>query len=134
MYFRGGDDAIGERSMCIVSGCLFFLVSMVVLIADEELLEFGLVDAYRSFSKNALLLLESQGVIEQAYGPSSFLMLKFWLAIWCAFIGTFFTFPGLRVAKMHKDALHYAEGNRFLQYVYVFFPKPISIHFKFFWF
>ena len=118
-YFRGGDESIGERSMCIVSGCLFFLVSMFVLIVDEELLEFGLIKSYRSFSKNAIRLLEYQGVIEYAQGPSSFLMLKFWLAIWCGLIGAFFTFPGMRVAKMHKDALEHAKDNRVLQYVHM---------------
>lgn len=41
MYFKG-EEAIGERSLCLTAGFLFFFIAMVVLIADEELLEFGL--------------------------------------------------------------------------------------------
>ena len=114
LYFRGGDEAMGERSLCIVSGCLFFLTAMIVLIADENFLEFGLLPAYQSFNESAFKLLESHSIADSASGPTSLLMLKFWLAVWCALIGAFFTFPGLRVAKMHFDAITYASGNHTL--------------------
>lgn len=101
---------------------------MIILIADEEMLEFGLVDAYRNFSYNAYRLLESQGVVDNAYGPSSFLMIKFWLAITCGIIGALFAFPGLRIAQMHFDALVYAEGNQILSLIYHFaFISPLAI-------
>jgi hypothetical protein len=114
LYFRGGDEAIGERSMCIVSGCLFFLTAMIVLIADENFLEFGLIPAYKSFNESAIQLLEAHGMADNASGPTSLLMFKFWLAIWCGLVGAFFTFPGLRLAKMHLDAIVYAQGNHIL--------------------
>ena len=63
---------------------------------------------------HAYRLLETQGAVENAYGPSSFLMIKFWLAITCGFIGALFAFPGLRIAQMHFDALVYAKGNQFI--------------------
>ena len=40
-------------------------------------------------------------------GPASKLVLKFFLAVWCALLGALFTFPGLRMAKMHWDSLRY---------------------------
>ena len=113
LYFKS-DESIGERSLCIVSGSLFFLAAMIVLIADENLLEFGLEPAYRSFNESAFKLLEAHSLLETASGPSSLLMLKFWLAVWCGLIGAFFIFPGMRVAKMHLDALTYASGNYLL--------------------
>lgn len=41
LYFKG-DESSGERSMCITCGCFFFVLAMVVLVIDENLLEFGL--------------------------------------------------------------------------------------------
>jgi len=38
-------------------------------------------------------------------GPASKIVLKFFLAIWCGLLGSLFTFPGLRVSKMHWDML-----------------------------
>lgn len=49
-------------------------------------------------------------------GPASKLMFKLCLALWCGIIGSFFTFPGLRFAKMHKDALKYCAERTFLKY------------------
>lgn len=104
---------MGERSMCIVSGCFFFLISMVVLIPAEDILEFGLVEAHQTFVNNTRKLLEFQGVAEQSSGPVSQLIFRFWLAIACGLLGAILTFPGLRVSKMHKDTLTYSEGNKF---------------------
>ena len=87
---------------------------MIVLIADENFLEFGLVPAYQSFNQSAFKLLEAHSITDSASGPISLLLLKFWLSVWCALIGAFFTFPGLRVAKMHFDAITYAAGNHIL--------------------
>ena len=87
---------------------------MVVLIPNEDILEFGLLDAYQTFNANAVKLLESQGIAQQANGPVSFLILRLFLAVICGMMGMFFTFPGLRIARMHKDALVYAENRPIL--------------------
>ena len=41
-------------------------------------------------------------------GPASKLVLKFCLAVWCGLIGALFTFPGMRLARMHWDVLRYS--------------------------
>uniref|UniRef100_V5I0P1 Putative conserved plasma membrane protein n=1 Tax=Ixodes ricinus TaxID=34613 RepID=V5I0P1_IXORI len=112
LYFRG-EEPVGERSLCLVSGLSFFVLAMVVLIADEEFLEFGLRDAYLSFNESSHQFLEIQGL--SSSGPTSQLMFKLGLAVWCGFVGAFFTFPGLRYARMHWDSFKYCEGQPFLK-------------------
>lgn len=113
LYFRG-DEAIGERSMCITSASIFFLISMIVLIADENFLEFGLDSAYTSFNQSAHQFLQMHAMTQTTSGPASILLFKFALALWSGIIAGFFTFPCLRFAQMHKDALKYSEAERFL--------------------
>lgn len=48
-------------------------------------------------------------------GPASKIVVKFFLAMGCGLLGSLFTFPGLRMAKMHWDSLKYCRGNRLLQ-------------------
>lgn len=60
-YF-GGEESVGERSTCIVMGFLYLLVSMIILIVDEETLEVGLEHAYNSFNTSATSFLVKQGL------------------------------------------------------------------------
>ncbi len=46
-------------------------------------------------------------------GPASKLVLKFFLALWCALLGSLMTFPGLRLSRMQWDSLLYSEGRGF---------------------
>ncbi|OWR45261.1 Heat shock protein cognate 4 [Danaus plexippus plexippus] len=108
-YFTS-DESIGERSTCIVSFCVFLLIAMIMLIVDESILEVGVDPAYDSFNENASKFLENQGLT--SVGPASKLILKFSFAVWAAIIGTLFTFPGLRVARMHWDSLRYYSENK----------------------
>ncbi|KAK6617548.1 hypothetical protein RUM44_005136 [Polyplax serrata] len=110
-YFQGEES--GERSTVIVTGFGYFLLAMIILIIDENNLELGLETAYQIFNKNAVTFLQKQGI--NSSGPASKIVLKFFLAIWCGLIGALFTFPGLRMARMHKDALEYCSGKRFLK-------------------
>ncbi|KAF7491376.1 Transmembrane protein, partial [Sarcoptes scabiei] len=139
IYFRG-EESIGERSICILSFCTYLIVAMIILIADEEMLEFGLINAYHSFQQNAYRFLQSQGVIETSPGPSSFLVIKFWIAIICGIIGALFAFPGLRLAQMHFDILIYSKENKLSLLLYHFsficplfiilaWIKPLSRHY-----
>lgn len=60
-YFKS-DESIGERSTCIVTGLVYLLVAMIVLIVDENTLEIGLEQAYKSFNESASMYLEERGV------------------------------------------------------------------------
>lgn len=125
LYFRG-EEPIGERSLCLVSGFTFFVLAMVALIADEDFLEFGLRDAYKSFNESSHQFLQTQGL--SSSGPTSQLMFKFSLAVWCGLVGAFFTFPGLRYARMHWDAFKYCEGQHFIRLLlHVSFVSPLFV-------
>ncbi|XP_040478042.1 transmembrane protein 161B isoform X2 [Ursus maritimus] len=103
-YFKVEDG--GERSVCVTFGFFFFVKAMAVLIVTENYLEFGLETGFTNFSDSAMQFLEKQGLESQ--GPVSKLTFKFFLAIFCSLIGAFLTFPGLRLAQMHLDALNLA--------------------------
>ncbi|KAF7995567.1 hypothetical protein HCN44_006674 [Aphidius gifuensis] len=110
-YFKG-DESVGERSTCIVAGFAYLLVAMIVLIIDENTLEIGLDKAYTSFNHSASTFLGNQGI--HSAGPASQIVLKFFLALWCGLLGSLFTFPGMRMSKMHWDLLKYYKDNKFL--------------------
>ena len=52
LYFDGGDESAGERSMVIVMFFVYLFVAMMVLVVDEETLETGLDDAYEPFNRD----------------------------------------------------------------------------------
>ncbi|KYN10470.1 hypothetical protein ALC57_17398 [Trachymyrmex cornetzi] len=110
-YFKG-EESVGERSTCIVTGFAYLLIAMMVLIIDENKLEIGLEKAYTSFNHSASHFLDTQGL--SSTGPASKIVLKFFLAIWCGLLGSLFTFPGLRASKMHWDTLRYYKDNKLL--------------------
>ncbi|OAD53283.1 hypothetical protein WN48_10592, partial [Eufriesea mexicana] len=110
-YFKG-EESIGERSTCIVTGFAYLLIAMIILIVDENNLEIGLDKAYASFNHSASLFLDNQGL--SSAGPASKIVVKFFLALWCGLLGSLFTFPGLRVSKMHWDALRYYKDQKLL--------------------
>ncbi|KAH8411130.1 hypothetical protein KR222_003849, partial [Zaprionus bogoriensis] len=112
LYFQS-EESIGERSMVIVACLVYLLIAMIVLIIDERILETGLEDAYASFNASASKFLTEQGL--PSSGPASKIVVKFFLALSCGLLGSLFTFPGLRMAKMHWDSLKYSRGNRLLQ-------------------
>lgn len=111
-YFKG-EESVGERSTCIVTGFMYFLISMLVLIADESVLEVGLDAAYTNFNETTSAFLSKQGL--KSSGLLSKIVFKFFIAILCGFLGALFTFPGLRVAKMHWDLLKYFKEHRVKQ-------------------
>ncbi|KAM7357524.1 transmembrane protein 161-like emei [Cochliomyia hominivorax] len=112
LYFQS-DESIGERSMVIVACLVYLLIAMIVLIIDESILETGLEDAYASFNASASKFLNEQGL--QSSGPASKIVVKFFMALACGILGSLYTFPGLRMAKMHWDSLKYCHENKLLQ-------------------
>jgi len=109
LYFEG-EEAGGERSLVLVMGGFYLLFSMMVLLVDESTLETGLDEAYKSFNNSAAAFLENNAGLASS-GPASKLILKLFIALWCGLIGALFTFPGLRVARMHWDVLRYAGDH-----------------------
>lgn len=107
VYFRG--DEGGERMLCVIFAFFFLVMAMGILIVDDSILEFGLQEGYANFSSKALEFLQQQEL--QSHGPVTFLTFRIILALLCAVIGALLTFPGLRYAKLHLDALRYSSGN-----------------------
>ena len=133
MYFRMDDG--GERMLCVMFGFFFLVLAMGILIVDEDTLEFGLVRGHMNFTKEATQFLAAQGM--DSSGPTTLLTFRIILAIMCALVGAFMTFPGLRLAKMHSDSMTYASDNPLKQLclnINIMFPalivlmwvKPIS--------
>ncbi|XP_058831865.1 transmembrane protein 161B [Topomyia yanbarensis] len=112
-YFQS-DESIGERSTCIVTGLVYLLIAMMILIVPETTLEVGLVQAYKSFNESASVFLESQGL--QSSGPASEIVVKFFIAVGCGILGALFTFPGLRMARMHWDSLKFCQDKALLKF------------------
>ncbi|XP_048383177.1 transmembrane protein 161B isoform X3 [Stegostoma tigrinum] len=122
-YFKVEEG--GERSVCITFGFFFFVKAMAILIVTENYLEFGLETGFANFSDSALQFLEKQGLESQ--GPVSKLTFKMFLAVVCAFIGAFLTFPGLRLAQMHLDALNLANERLTQTLFHINFLSPLII-------
>uniref|UniRef100_A0A8D0BDL0 Transmembrane protein 161B n=1 Tax=Salvator merianae TaxID=96440 RepID=A0A8D0BDL0_SALMN len=120
-YFRVEEG--GERSVCVTFGFFFFVKAMTVLIVTENYLEFGLESGFSNFSVSAVQFFEKQGLKSQ--GPVSKLTFKLFLAILCSFIGAFLTFPGLRLAQMHLDALSLATEKITQTLLHINFLAPL---------
>lgn len=112
LYFQS-EESVGERSMVIVACLVYLLIAMIVLIIDESILETGLEDAYASFNASAAKFLGEQGL--KSSGPASKIVVKFFMAMACGVLGSLFTFPGLRMAKMHWDSLKYCQDSKIKQ-------------------
>jgi len=106
-------------------GGAYLLFAMMVLVVSEETLETGLEDAYQSFNNSAANFLETNAGLDSS-GPASKLVLKFFIALWCGLIGALFTFPGLRVARMHWDVLRYHGSSSTLLHLGFIAPLVLT--------
>jgi len=104
IYFRTEDA--GERILCIVFGLFFLVAAMAVLIVPENTLDFGFESAHAAFASSASELLIAHGL--ESAGPVSLMSVRIVLALVSAMLGALLTFPGLRLARMHTDAMRYA--------------------------
>ncbi|XP_005997232.1 transmembrane protein 161B [Latimeria chalumnae] len=120
-YFKVEDG--GERSVCVTFGFFFFVKAMAILIVTENYLEFGLETGFANFSESAVQFLEKQGLESQ--GPISKFTFKLFLAVFCSLIGAFLTFPGLRLAQMHLDALNLSSGKITQILLHINFLAPL---------
>ncbi|XP_071444348.1 transmembrane protein 161B [Hetaerina americana] len=129
-YFRGGEESAGERATVVVSALAHLVLSMAVLVADENTLELGLDTAYATLNRSsaaALSLVGPQNLLSHR-GPASKIVLKFCIALWCGLVGALFTFPGLRMARMHWDCTRYCGERRFLKVLLnLSFASPLLV-------
>nr|CAG4634721.1 EOG090X04CK [Alona affinis] len=116
MYFWNA-EAAAERSLVLVGGSFCFVLALLLLLIDESNLEIGLDAAYTAFNQSAAVFLEHQTLNSE--GVASKLILKLCFAVWCAITGALFVFPGLRVSRMHWDALPYCK-ERFIVKMFIY--------------
>merc|ERR550525_649299 len=127
MFSMKGEEAGGERSLVMVMGAAYLLFAMMVLVVNEDTLETGLEEAYNSFNNSAAAFLHTNAGLDSS-GPASKLVLKFFIALWCGLIGALFTFPGLRVSRMHWDVLRYSgDSHRSNVLYHIGFIAPLLV-------
>ncbi|NXR52122.1 T161A protein, partial [Hippolais icterina] len=106
-YFRSEEG--GERSVCLTFAFLFLLLAMVALVVREEYLEFGLEPGLAAVADNLEPILKPRGW--EWTLPLAKLAFKLGLVALSSFLGALLTFPGLRLAQTHLDALRMAEDK-----------------------
>ncbi|NXK52885.1 T161A protein, partial [Chauna torquata] len=159
-YFRSEEG--GERSVCLTFAFFFLLLAMVALVIREDYLEFSLEPGgcgrtgrgeraapgaalpahgrplpagLASVSSNLESVLKQRGW--EWTLPLAKLAFKLGLVALCSFLGACLTFPGLRLAQTHLDALRMAADKPLTQVllhtsflapviVVVMWIKPIS--------
>ncbi|KAB0363571.1 hypothetical protein FD755_002409 [Muntiacus reevesi] len=94
-----------------------------LLVLSFAIVNFFPPTGFTNFSDSAMQFLEKQGLESQ--GPVSKLTFKFFLAIFCSLIGAFLTFPGLRLAQMHLDALNLATEKITQTLLHINFLAPL---------
>uniref|UniRef100_A0A8C5X1C9 Transmembrane protein 161A n=1 Tax=Malurus cyaneus samueli TaxID=2593467 RepID=A0A8C5X1C9_9PASS len=107
-YFRSEEG--GERSVCLSFAFLFLLLAMVALVVREDYLEFGLEAGLAAVTSNLEPMLKPRGW--QWTLPLAKLGFKLGLVALCSFLGACLTFPGLRLAQTHRDALRMGPAPR----------------------
>lgn len=112
LYFRS-NESIGERSTCLVAGLIYFLIAMIVIIIPDTTLDLQLNLALVKLNESAAVFLSEQGISNS--GPASKIVIFFFISVMCGILGALYTFPGLRVGKMHVDALKYCRDRKFVR-------------------
>uniref|UniRef100_A0A8D2QP64 Transmembrane protein 161A n=1 Tax=Zosterops lateralis melanops TaxID=1220523 RepID=A0A8D2QP64_ZOSLA len=110
-YFSSEEG--GERSVCLSFAFLFLLLAMLALVVREEYLEFGLDAGLAAVSDNLEPILKPRGW--EWTLPVARLAFKLSLVALCSFLGACLTFPGLRLAQTHLDALKMAQDKPLTQ-------------------
>ncbi|KAF6307310.1 transmembrane protein 161A [Rhinolophus ferrumequinum] len=124
LYFSAKEG--GERSVCLTFAFFFLLLAMLVQVVPEETLELGLEPGLASMTQNLEPLLKMQGW-DWAL-PLAKLAIRVGLAVLGSLLGAFLTFPGLRLAQTHRDALTMSEDRPMLQFLlHTSFLSPLFI-------
>ncbi|XP_069864644.1 transmembrane protein 161A isoform X2 [Dipodomys merriami] len=124
LYFSAKEG--GERSVCLAFAFLFLLLAMLVQVVREETLELGLEPGLASLTQNLEPLLKKQDW-DWAL-PVIKLTVRLALAGLGSVLGAFLTFPGLRLAQTHRDALTMSGDRPVLQLLlHTSFLSPLFI-------
>ncbi|NXY82207.1 T161A protein, partial [Alcedo cyanopectus] len=123
-YFRSEEG--GERSVCLTFAFFFLLLAMVALVIREDYLEFGLESGLAGVSSNLESILKQRGW--EWTLPLTKLAFKLGLVALCSFLGACLTFPGLRLAQTHLDALRMAADRPLTQVLlHLSFLAPVLV-------
>ncbi|XP_064353555.1 transmembrane protein 161A [Dromaius novaehollandiae] len=123
-YFRSEEG--GERSVCLTFAFFFLLLAMVALVVREDYLEFGLEPGLASVSSSLESALKPRGWDWTL--PLAKLAFKLGLVALCSFLGACLTFPGLRLAQTHLDALRMAADQPLAQVLlHASFLAPVAV-------
>ncbi|NXA14077.1 T161A protein, partial [Sapayoa aenigma] len=123
-YFRSEEG--GERSVCLTFAFFFLLLAMVALVIREDYLEFGLEAGLAGVTNNLEPILKPWGW--EWTLPLARLGFKLGLVALCSFLGACLTFPGLRLAQTHLDALRMAADKPLTQVLlHVSFLAPVLV-------
>ncbi|XP_059725942.1 transmembrane protein 161A isoform X3 [Haemorhous mexicanus] len=123
-YFRSEEG--GERSVCLTSAFFFLLLAMLALVVREDYLEFGLEAGLAGVSSNLEPILKPRGW--EWTLPLARLAFKLGLVALCSFLGACLTFPGLRLAQTHLDALSMAADKPLTQVLlHLGFVAPVLV-------
>ncbi|XP_066061816.1 transmembrane protein 161A isoform X2 [Chamaea fasciata] len=123
-YFSSEEG--GERSVCLSFAFLFLLLAMLALLVRDEYLEFGLEAGLAAVSDNLEPLLKPRGW--EWTLPVARLAFKLALVALCSFLGACLTFPGLRLAQTHLDALRMAQDKPLTQLLlHAGFVAPVLV-------
>ncbi|XP_076978185.1 transmembrane protein 161A isoform X1 [Tamandua tetradactyla] len=123
LYFSGEG---GERSVCLAFALLSLLLAMLAQAAREDTLEWGLEPGLDSLTQSLEPLLQKQGW-DWAL-PLVKLAVRVALALVGSVLGAILTFPGLRLAQTHRDALTTAKDRPLLQcLLHMNFLSPLLV-------
>ncbi|XP_056368829.1 transmembrane protein 161A [Oenanthe melanoleuca] len=123
-YFRSEEG--GERSVCLSFAFLFLLLAMAALVVREDVLEFGLEAGLAAVTTNLEPFLKPRGW--EWTLPLARLAFKLALVALSSFLGACLTFPGLRLAQTHLDALRMAGDRPLAQLLlHVGFVAPVLV-------
>ncbi|NWR39434.1 T161B protein, partial [Tachuris rubrigastra] len=114
-YFKVEDG--GERSV-------FFAISVAIKRMSVQKLQMEF-EEIGIRSKFRCLVLKCLFPFFSFRGPVSKLTFKLFLAVLCSLIGAFLTFPGLRLAQMHLDALNLATEKITQTLLHINFLAPL---------
>ena len=119
------EELAHQRSVCLVFTMLFFVLSLVLLLVDEGILDLGLDKTYINLMKCLTRLLgkysEDSNEVVNLIPLWAF---KISLAVVGGALSCVLVFPGLRFADVHFNALRYAQSKVVKAFLHAAYLSP----------